>query len=53
MASQIPKKTRQRVFDRDQCCQGCAKPGTELHHIIFRSQGGKHDEDNLVLLCMN
>jgi len=54
MASQIPKKTRQRVFDRDQYCQGCGKEGTELHHIIFRSHaspGWMHDFRNLILLC--
>ena len=25
--------------------------GVQVHHIVFRSQGGKHDPENLVCLC--
>ena len=34
-------------------CQrpGCRAGGTECHHKIFRSQGGKDTLENLVLLC--
>lgn len=34
-------------------CQfpGCECRDINLHHIIFRSQGGKNDEANLVSLC--
>jgi len=43
-----------RVYDRDAgICQreGCKKEGQELHHKIFRSEGGSDDPSNLVLLC--
>ena len=29
----------------------CRAGGTEVHHKIFRSAGGKDEEQNLVLLC--
>jgi len=34
-------------------CQkpGCRASGTEVHHKIFRSQGGLDTMENLVLLC--
>ena len=30
---------------------GCTGAGTEVHHRLMRSQGGGHDEENLMLLC--
>ena len=34
-------------------CQCCGKKNTrlEVHHIIYRSQGGTDDENNLITLC--
>ena len=33
-------------------CEVCGKPTQECpHHIIFRSQGGKAEDDNLITLC--
>ncbi len=33
-------------------CFDCElRPGTEVHHIRFRSQGGNDEETNLCLLC--
>lgn len=37
-------------------CRACSKPGrrvagSQVHHLVFRSQGGKHDARNGVLLC--
>lgn len=33
-------------------CRVCGHPyAVELHHIVFRSQGGKHEPENLVCLC--
>jgi len=29
----------------------CTRHGTELHHIVRRSQGGTNDDENLRLLC--
>jgi 5-methylcytosine-specific restriction endonuclease McrA len=48
----IPRKIKAEIYDRDKgICQGCGVIGVHLHHIIFRSQGGKHTVDNLVTLC--
>lgn len=48
--------TKAFVLDRDgytcQCCHGKHKdPKLEVHHIVFRSQGGSDDERNLITLC--
>ena len=45
---------REAVLHRDKyTCQVCGKKNTrlEVHHIIYRSQGGTDDEDNLITLC--
>jgi 5-methylcytosine-specific restriction endonuclease McrA len=40
------------VVTRDNyLCQMCGKIGHDVHHIIFRSQQGKHKANNLILLC--
>ena len=55
-----PKK---RVKDRDAIrryklermgdpCDWCEqRPGTDAHHVVFRSQGGDDHADNLAWLC--
>src|SRR6267142_2515252 len=49
-------KRRYRIFERDgwRCrVPGCtSRSGLNEHHIIFRSQQGSDDEDNLVTLCV-
>lgn len=47
------KKLRLAVLKRDDFqCQCCGNTrNLELHHIVFRSQGGKDQLDNLVTLC--
>ena len=30
---------------------GCYGPGTQLHHRLMRSQGGRHDAGNLLHVC--
>lgn len=56
------ENTKAKVLDRDrytcQCCKGKHKhkhkhkdSKLEVHHIIFRSQGGSDEEDNLITLC--
>jgi 5-methylcytosine-specific restriction endonuclease McrA len=51
----IPLAVRQAVLDRDGAqCQGCGTAGENrltLHHLVYRSQGGAHDPENLVVLC--
>ena len=45
---------REAVLNRDNyTCQICGKKHTrlEVHHIIYRSQGGTDDENNLITLC--
>ncbi len=40
------------VRQRDQSkCRCCGKPGAEVHHLKYRSQGGDSDVNNLALLC--
>ena len=50
------ENTKAMVLNRDnytcQCCKGkhkCSK--LEVHHIVFRSQGGSDEESNLITLC--
>ena len=49
-------KRRYRIFERDgwRCmAPGCtSRSGLNEHHIIFRSQQGNDEEDNLVTLCI-
>lgn len=57
----IPDKVRKEVLERDSydgcpCCIWCGHPspeGLHLHHVIRRSQGGKHEANNLVTLCFS
>lgn len=44
------------VLNRDnytcQCCKGKHKDSKlEVHHIVFRSNGGSDEQDNLIILC--
>lgn len=46
------KKARRAAYERDKgLCIMCGRPATDCHHVIFRSQLGKDDPDNLVCLC--
>jgi hypothetical protein len=47
----IPKKVRDQVNARDRWCRGCGAQGTQVHHIKFKSQGGRDELWNLVRLC--
>jgi 5-methylcytosine-specific restriction endonuclease McrA len=52
--SQIPESVRQFVYERDnRRCRWCGRSNLALHihHVTYRSQGGQHDPDNLILLC--
>ena len=45
---------REAILNRDNyTCQICGKTHIrlEVHHIVFRSQGGTDDENNLITLC--
>ena len=50
------ENTKAMVLNRDnytcQCCKGKHKDNKlEVHHIIFRSQGGSDEAENLITLC--
>jgi 5-methylcytosine-specific restriction endonuclease McrA len=32
-------------------CEKCGARAVDIHHIIFRSQGGKDNIENLIALC--
>lgn len=53
----LSQAVRQRVLDRDNYqCVACGMGGEnrlQLHHILFRSQGGTHVDENLCTLCKN
>lgn len=50
------ENTKAMVLNRDdytyQCCHGKHRDShLEVHHIVFRSQGGSDESDNLITLC--
>ena len=46
------QKARQEIYERDEGkCQECFRLGTEIHHVKFRSQGGRGVVTNGLLLC--
>ena len=50
------ENTKAMVLNRDnytcQCCRGKHKDSKlEVHHVIFRSNGGSDEQENLVTLC--
>src|SRR5690625_1963787 len=51
--NKFSKKVAQEIIDRDDgICQICfSMSGTEIHHIKFRSQGGRGVATNGILLC--
>ena len=32
-------------------CENCGKPANDIHHLTFRSQGGKDNIENLIAVC--
>jgi hypothetical protein len=51
----VPYNVILQVLKRDNhTCQhpGCESQNVEIHHIEFRSQGGRHVSSNLVCLCL-
>lgn len=50
----IPLDIRRQVADRDEGrCRFCGTAvSVQAHHIVYRSQGGKHLLDNLISLCL-
>ena len=50
----IPVHVRKAVMKRDRGrCRFCGvDTGLHLHHVVYRSQGGQHEESNLITLCL-
>ncbi|MEH3155223.1 MAG: DUF222 domain-containing protein [Gordonia paraffinivorans] len=46
-------RTRKAIVARDECCIKCGDPAswTDVHHIVFHSDGGPTTCDNGCLLC--
>jgi hypothetical protein len=44
-------RVKRRVKARDVCCRVCHRPGYDVHHIEFKSRGGKDEMSNAVFLC--
>lgn len=48
----FPKSVRKAIYERDNGkCQVCGGIGTEIHHVMFRSRGGRGVETNGLTLC--
>lgn len=46
------KETRDRIIERDGGkCRECGAIGTEIHHVLYKSRGGRGVFTNGLLLC--
>lgn len=51
--SSLDPAVRRLVRARDgNVCRWCGKRGEQVHHVLYRSQGGPDEPSNLILLCM-
>lgn len=51
-ATDIPKKVKEKVYERDNgCCVICGQRGMPNAHYISRARGGLGIEQNIVTLC--
>lgn len=51
-AGGLSESVRKKILERDGACNICqAKTDLSIDHIIPRSLGGSHDEENLQVLC--
>lgn len=44
----VRAEVRQREHGK---CRLCPEKGFDVHHVTYRSRGGKHETQNTVLLC--
>jgi hypothetical protein len=50
--SRLPQKVRDALRERAEgCCELCGVPANNAHHRKNRSQGGRNELSNLLLLC--
>lgn len=45
------KRVSKLVKARDLVCRVCKQPGDHIHHLVYRSHGGKDVPSNLILTC--
>ena len=51
---QFDQKTRDAIVNRDEgLCRVCKKPGEQIHHCRFKSQGGRGVYTNGLLVCQS
>ena len=44
--------TKKKVYERDnELCQNCYRKGEEIHHVLFKSRGGRGTYSNGLTLC--
>lgn len=44
---------RRKIRSRDgHVCRWCGRVGEQVHHVLYRSQGGPDHASNLILLCV-
>ncbi|GGB43446.1 hypothetical protein GCM10011409_21320 [Lentibacillus populi] len=49
---EFSKEVRQQVYERDRgLCQQCGRRGEEIHHVKFKSRGGRGVFTNGLTLC--
>lgn len=49
---QFDEITRKKIIERDDGrCQECGLKGEEIHHVLFKSRGGRGVYTNGLLLC--
>ena len=50
---ELPKKLRNKIYERDNWCQKCGGHITEIHHIYYRNSYPNliFSENNLLSLC--
>src|SRR5690625_2311512 len=48
----VSEGVRQQIYERDNgLCQQCGKQGSEIHHVKFKSRGGRGVLTNGLTLC--
>jgi 5-methylcytosine-specific restriction endonuclease McrA len=48
----MTQELRDYVYSRDEGqCLKCGNLGSDPHHVIYRSKGGKHKANNIATLC--
>jgi len=50
--NEVTEELWQYIYARDNgICQNCGKAGDHVHHVVYKSLGGKNCANSLILLC--